>query len=68
MYELNKNGDIILIDANPAADKLLQFTHIPFFGQKIEDIFPAIKNTEILSLCHEIILKGRTVQNEELIW
>ena len=47
LYELNAAGDLILVDANQAADKFTGFNNRERLGRKILDAFPGLKDTDI---------------------
>jgi hypothetical protein len=46
-YELKANNDLILVDSNPAADKLLGINHTLLIGKTIEQAFPPLAKTEV---------------------
>ncbi|HBX68769.1 MAG TPA: hypothetical protein DEH25_05145, partial [Chloroflexi bacterium] len=47
MYELEADGRLIFLDANPAADAILGVDNQQFIGKTIEDAFPALTQTEV---------------------
>jgi|GEM_PF-1728288 len=47
MYELQAGDALVLVDANPAADRILGVKNDQFVGKTIEDAFPPLAGTEI---------------------
>jgi PAS domain S-box-containing protein len=47
MYELQAGDDLVLVDANPAADRILGVKNAQFLGKTIEEAFPPLAGTEI---------------------
>jgi PAS domain S-box-containing protein len=47
IYQLESDGRLVLIDANPAADRILGVKCKQLIGKTIEEAFPPLKNTEI---------------------
>ncbi|MFW9797453.1 MAG: PAS domain S-box protein [Candidatus Thorarchaeota archaeon] len=68
MYELNNEGDLLFIGANPAADRILGVDHSKFTGLKIEEAFPASVETEIPARYREIAESGSTWDIERIIY
>lgn len=66
LYELKGNGDLILTNANPAADTILGINHSTLVGEKIEDAFPALRFSHIPDRYRAICEKGENWHSEEL--
>ena len=66
VYDLSEKGDLVLIDANPAANKLLKIDLKPKYGQTIEEAFPPLAKTEVPSIYKEIASKGTTWHTEQI--
>jgi len=67
-YELKKNGDLVLIDSNPAADKILGIDHTQLFGKTIEQAFPQLANTEVPQRYREAASKGILWATEQIAY
>lgn len=46
-YELQENDDFVFCGANPAADRILGFSHADLVGKTIQEAFPQLVHTEI---------------------
>lgn len=66
MYELQEDDKLVLIDANPAANKILGFDHSSIIGLTIEEAFPSLVETEVPSRYRDVI-KNKTVWKTEQI-
>jgi len=47
MYELESDGRLVFVGANPAADALLGVDNAQFIGKTVEEAFPPMADTEI---------------------
>jgi len=47
MYEMDSDGQLRFIDANPAADRILGTDNKLYIGKTIEEAFPEVSKTEI---------------------
>jgi len=47
LYQLQQDGRLEFVGANPAADKLLEVDHTRFIGQACEEAFPSLRETEL---------------------
>jgi PAS domain S-box-containing protein len=47
MYELEPDGRLMFIGANPAADELLRVDNSQFMGKTIEEAFPSLVDSEV---------------------
>lgn len=46
-YRLDPDDRLVLVDANPAADRILGIDHRPLIGKTIEEAFPGLAGTDI---------------------
>jgi len=53
-YQLDENDRLIFIGANPAADRMIGFSHESLIGQSIEDAFPELTPAWLPELCKGI--------------
>jgi len=58
LYELNEDGQLIFVGANPAADKIMGIDNTKFIGKTIEEAFPRLVETEIPNAYKEIARDG----------
>jgi len=49
-YQLDENDQLIFMGANPAADRILGFSHQSFIGRSIEEAFPQLTPDQLLIL------------------
>ena len=47
LYQLDTDGNLIFMGANPAADQILKVDNTQFIGQNIESAFPSLVDTEV---------------------
>ncbi len=47
LYELDPDGNLILIDSNPAADRATGIDNQQLIGKTLEEAFPGLVNTEV---------------------
>lgn len=66
LYELNNKKELVLINANEAADKLLGFKHSSILNKKIGDAFPTLVETEIPAKFKEIANKGTSWLTQQI--
>ncbi|MGD8353795.1 MAG: PAS domain S-box protein, partial [Pseudomonadota bacterium] len=65
MYRLDEDDNLILTDANPAADRILGIEHRPFMGSKIEDVFPGVGDSDLPVRLREVCSSGSPWSNEQ---
>ncbi len=65
-YELKKDGKLIFIGANPAADKILGVDNSIFIGKTIEEAFPPLANTEVPARYKEVAKTGIQWHTEQI--
>jgi len=68
MYKLTEDEELILTGANPAADRILKIDSRQFFGQTIEQAFPALAQTEIPDMYRRVCRQGEPWQTEQLAY
>lgn len=56
-YRLENNTQLILIGANPSADRIIGMSHQQLFGKTIEEAFPNLAETEIPELYKKVARK-----------
>jgi PAS domain S-box-containing protein len=66
LYQLMENGELIFIEANTAADKILGVNHNQFKGKTIEEAFPGLTGTEVPARYRETALNGTVWQTEQV--
>jgi PAS domain S-box-containing protein len=64
-YRLTDEDELILIDYNPAADKILGIDHSLLIGKKIEEAFPSLSGTEIPVKYKDVATTGLVWTKEE---
>lgn len=68
LYKLNKEKDLILTYSNDATDSILGAEIRTFWGKPLEEVFPALAETDIPNLYREIALEGGTLHRENLAY
>ena len=54
LYQLNENGELILLKANTSADKILGLDHSYFVGKTIQEAFPNLVETDVPELYRRV--------------
>ena len=67
-YKLNDDNQLIFVDANPAADKILGVDNSKFIGKTIEEAFPPLIQTEVPSRYLDAAAKGSTWSTEQILY
>ena len=57
-YTINEDNELIFNFYNSAADEILSMEHAPHIGKKIQDIFPRLKDSELLQQFKHIAKNG----------
>jgi PAS domain S-box-containing protein len=65
-YKLNDNNQLIFMNANPAADNILNVDNSLFIGKSIEEAFPQLMNTEAPQHYREAAEKGISWSTEQI--
>jgi len=68
MYQLEQDGRLIFIGANPAANKILGIDNDQFIGQTIEEAFPALIETEVPESYRLAASEGKVWQTDQIIY
>jgi len=66
MFQLEPNGHLVLVDANPAANRLLGMNNSQFIGKTIEKAFPLLAETEFPEVCRLAAAKGEYWKSEQI--
>lgn len=67
-YELVSEEQLVLIGANPAADSILGLCHTELIGKTIEEVYPALADTEIPERYREIAKSGIKFHSDEVAY
>lgn len=59
LYERSDDGSLILMAANPAAERLAEVNHEALIGMPIEEVFPGLDGTEIPDRLSDVALTGQ---------
>lgn len=57
-YEINNQGNLIFVNANKSAERILNINHKVLFGKTVKEAFPGLKNSSLPDIYYEIALKG----------
>jgi PAS domain S-box-containing protein len=68
MYQLELDGRLLLIEANPAADEILGIGHDRLIGKTIEEAFPEIAMTEVPQQFRRVAESGETWRTDQLLY
>ena len=66
MYQLEEDGRLVFVDANPATDKILGVDNRQFCGKAIEEAFPSLADTNIPNLYRQICERGKQIRGEHV--
>ena len=58
MFELMDDDNLVIVGANPAADKILGVDHKLFLGKSIQDVFPTVSTDEIIKNYKNVAKNG----------
>lgn len=59
LYDLESDGTLRFVSANPAADRILGIDHTPLFGLAIEDAFPGLIGTDVPGHYRSVAMTGK---------
>lgn len=65
LYEL-QDEQLILIDANPAADAIIGVKHQSLLGKEISTVFPELARAEIPNILMQVLQTGQTWTDENV--
>ncbi len=68
MYQLEEDGRLIFVDANPATDKILGVDNKQFCGKALEEAFPSLADTYIPDLYRQICESGEQISGEHVYY
>ncbi len=68
MYQLEPDGRLLFIGANPAADQILGVDNHQFVGKSIEEAFPALAKTEIPEQYRLVASSGQVWQTDQIVY
>ena len=66
LYELQDDGRLVFVGANPAADEILGVSHAPFVGRTIEEAFPGLVQTEVPAHYRDAARHGTLWRTEQI--
>jgi PAS domain S-box-containing protein len=66
IYRLEPDGRLVFLDANPAADDILQVDCKQFIGKTIEEAFPPLAETEIPERYRQVCQNGKPWHRESV--
>jgi PAS domain S-box-containing protein len=67
-YQYHSDGQLVLIDANPAADAILGVEHKTLIGKTIEDAFPGLRQTDVPLRYREVAHTGNSWNAEQVAY
>jgi PAS domain S-box-containing protein len=65
-YELQANGELILVGANASAGRILHFDHSAVLGKRIEDAFPGLSGTAIPEAYRHVAATGESYSTDQV--
>ena len=68
MYQLDPDGRLVFVEANPAADEILGVDHDQFVGKTIEAAFPETAGTELPEQLRRVAESGETWSTDQLLY
>jgi PAS domain S-box-containing protein len=68
MYQLEADGRLVLMEANPAADEVLGIDHGSIAGRTIEAAFPGIAESELPEQLRRVAATGEIWTTDQLIY
>ncbi len=66
LYQMEKDGSLVFVGANPAADAILKVDHRQFIGKTIEEAFVSLKGTEVPERYRQVCLDGKPWAMEQI--
>lgn len=66
LYQMQADGRLVLIVANPAADTILGVDHRPFIGKTIEEAFPGLCAGGLPEFFHRVCATGNPWHTEQI--
>jgi len=68
LYQLNEQKQLIFSGSNPAADAILGLRHQSFIGRTLQEVFPALAETEVPDRYREVCQTGLPWKNEQIFY
>ncbi len=68
MYQLEPDGRLIFVGANPSADTMLGVKNSQFIGKTIEEAFPGLSKTEIPEKYRQVATQGITWKEDQIVY
>ncbi len=68
LYQLQDDGRLVFIAANPAADQILRVDNSQFIGKTIEEAFPPLAETEVPDRYRRVCASGELWKTEQLTY
>lgn len=66
VYQLTADNRLILVDANPAADKIIGINHSQLIGRDIEECFPQLKEKGLIDVFVRVAREGGHERDDNL--
>lgn len=66
IYQLQEDDNLVLVGANPAADRILKIAHRNLLGLKIQEAFPGIDQTNMPGIYRKIAREGGVFSEEQV--
>jgi signal transduction histidine kinase len=66
LYQMEKNGRLVLVGANPAADAILGVDHHPFIGKTTEEAHGPLNGTDVIECFRQVCLDGNPWSAEQV--
>jgi PAS domain S-box-containing protein len=58
IYEFDERGELVLLGANPAADRILGLDHAGLVGETVENVLPGLAGSEVPGRYREVARSG----------
>ena len=68
MYQLEENGRLVFIGANPAADRILGVDNSQFIGKTLDEAFPSMADSELSKSYRRAAAKGESWSIEQIFY
>ena len=68
MYQLEENGRLVFIGANPAADRILGVDNSQFIGKTLDEAFPSMAGSELSKSYRRAAAKGESWSIEQIFY
>ncbi|MGC4121003.1 MAG: PAS domain S-box protein [Myxococcales bacterium] len=68
LYRLERDGRLVFVGANPAADRILGLANAQFEGKTLEDAFPPLAATEVPARYREAARDGKGWRTEQIAY